>query len=168
ERRAKDPERERAKVRAWQAANQAKVKAARAKRVSHLRVVRREYRRKNRDRVNAYWRDRHAKHPELLAVRMQRRQARKMNAPGRGVTAAEWLAIVESFDHRCAYCLARAETIEMDHVIALARGGAHEPENVVPACTACNSSKKARPVIQCFDPSLVVGERMGNHFFDAA
>jgi 5-methylcytosine-specific restriction endonuclease McrA len=29
----------------------------------------------------------------------------------------------------------------MDHVVALAVGGRHDPANVVPACGPCNSSK---------------------------
>lgn len=32
----------------------------------------------------------------------------------------------------------------VDHVVALANGGAHSIENAVPACRRCNSSKGAR------------------------
>lgn len=41
--------------------------------------------------------------------------------------------------HPCAYCLVQAQT--WDHVIPLARGGSHDPENMAPACVSCNSSK---------------------------
>jgi len=167
-RRAADPQVERDKVRAWALANPEKVKAGKAKRRARIRETDRAWRTANRDKVNAYWRERWAAHPELLSVRCMKRHARKMNAPGPGVTAADWSSILECFDHRCAYCLAKAETLEMDHVVALVRGGEHSPDNVVPACTTCNSSKKARPVIACFAPGLIVAERMGKHFSDAA
>ncbi|MFD6279478.1 HNH endonuclease [Streptomyces sp. NPDC060209] len=39
----------------------------------------------------------------------------------------------------CVYCGRRSQT--MDHVIPLARGGADDLSNLVPACHACNNSK---------------------------
>lgn len=175
---AANRERRKGYIAEWQRANPDKVQANRTKndtdrrskrkRRDRIRETDRAWRSANRDKVNAYWRDRHAKFPELMVTKTMKRHARKMNAPGRGVTADEWVAIVACFGNRCAYCLARAEALEMDHVEPLARGGAHEPENVVPACTACNSSKKARTLFACFARSLVIGQRMANHFSDAA
>jgi 5-methylcytosine-specific restriction endonuclease McrA len=42
-------------------------------------------------------------------------------------------------DHTCQYCARPAENI--DHVHPRSRDGAHEWENVVAACTRCNSRK---------------------------
>jgi 5-methylcytosine-specific restriction endonuclease McrA len=39
----------------------------------------------------------------------------------------------------CVYCGEKGGTV--DHVIPLARGGAHTAENLVPACQRCNDSK---------------------------
>lgn len=39
---------------------------------------------------------------------------------------------------------------ELDHVVALVNGGAHDVSNIVPACMRCNRSKCARDL----DPSL--------------
>nr|WP_228046420.1 HNH endonuclease [Saccharopolyspora sp. HNM0983] len=44
--------------------------------------------------------------------------------------------------HRCAYCGARAETI--DHVVPRSRGGPHTWENCVACCTKCNHRKADR------------------------
>jgi 5-methylcytosine-specific restriction endonuclease McrA len=43
---------------------------------------------------------------------------------------------------RCQYCGKRAESI--DHVVPRSKGGLHTWENVVAACSRCNSSKRDR------------------------
>jgi 5-methylcytosine-specific restriction endonuclease McrA len=40
----------------------------------------------------------------------------------------------------CVYC-GSTHDLTMDHVIPLCRGGAHTPDNIVPACRSCNSRK---------------------------
>ena len=45
-------------------------------------------------------------------------------------------------DGRCQYCGKKAESI--DHVIPRSRGGEHTWENVVAACTRCNTLKRDR------------------------
>jgi 5-methylcytosine-specific restriction endonuclease McrA len=76
-------------------------------------------------------------------VRAARRRALLMNAEGT-VTEKEWLAILESQNHRCRYCqrLFNDELpATMDHVIPLTKGGRHSPENIAAACRPCNSRK---------------------------
>jgi len=43
----------------------------------------------------------------------------------------------------CAYCGEHGR-LTLDHVVPLARGGAHRIENLVAACKPCNSRKGAR------------------------
>lgn len=47
---------------------------------------------------------------------------------------------------RCHYCgtAIKGKEKTLDHVLALARGGAHSIHNVVIACWPCNNSKKAK------------------------
>lgn len=45
-----------------------------------------------------------------------------------------------------AYCLERFDDLEIEHVIALVRGGSNYPENIVPACRSCNAAKGYKPV----------------------
>lgn len=76
------------------------------------------------------------KHRAYVHVSRGRRDA----AGGRGVSVAEWNALVADHGGRCAYCgLSRHLTI--DHRIPLSREGRHEIENVLPACRPCNSRK---------------------------
>jgi len=44
----------------------------------------------------------------------------------------------------CHYCQQKfpAAKLTMDHVVPLARGGASNPGNIVPACGSCNRAKK--------------------------
>ena len=59
------------------------------------------------------------------------------------LTTEEWKAILEYFNHRCAYCRRAGLKLTKDHVIAIVRGGGHTAENVVPACQRCNSMKSS-------------------------
>lgn len=49
-------------------------------------------------------------------------------------------------NHRCAYCPARATTI--DHVVPRSKGGLHRWENVVAACERCNGRKGDKTLAQ--------------------
>jgi hypothetical protein len=59
------------------------------------------------------------------------------------LSAAEWLAILAASEGKCHYCgdSVGVDTLELEHVVALASGGGNVRENVVAACRACNSSK---------------------------
>ena len=49
------------------------------------------------------------------------------------------------FDNQCAYC-GDNKKITVDHVVPLSKSGLDAANNIVPACTCCNSSKCAKPV----------------------
>lgn len=53
-----------------------------------------------------------------------------------------WLA----FDKQCAYCSTplALNDVQTEHVTPLARGGANNVSNLLPACAACNASKGAK------------------------
>ncbi len=62
-----------------------------------------------------------------------------------GVTAAEWQEILEACARRCIYC-GSPGPLAIDHVVPVSKGGRDAPDNVVPACKSCNSSKGAKNV----------------------
>lgn len=128
---ARNPDGRRAIAAKYRAANRA---------ACHARTI--EWQHRNKERVNAQSRAR------VLTnlIRSQRKRARRLGALSRGVTAAEWLTILDEYGHRCAYC-ATPGKLEMDHVDALGHGGLHEPNNVVPACMACNRRKHGNSII---------------------
>jgi hypothetical protein len=59
-------------------------------------------------------------------------------------TFAEWRETVIFFGGECAYCgrtMRKGETLTRDHLFAQSKGGKTTQDNVVPACSSCNSSK---------------------------
>jgi 5-methylcytosine-specific restriction endonuclease McrA len=56
------------------------------------------------------------------------------------LTKKEWEVILNTFNHRCAYCGEEGK-MEMDHVIPISKGGQTTKENIVPCCRSCNSKK---------------------------
>lgn len=85
-------------------------------------------------------------HPEAIRAAKRankiRRKYAELSSPG--VSANDWLRLLNRYQHGCAYCGTRADVLHMDHVVPLARGGLHQIGNVLPACAPCNLSKNAR------------------------
>jgi 5-methylcytosine-specific restriction endonuclease McrA len=86
------------------------------------------------------------------AIRAKRRAG--LQASGVTLTGEQWEAICERFNGRCAYCGEPGAT--MDHVIALSRGGEHSEDNVVPACSTCNSRKNNRTILSMVNVTFAV------------
>lgn len=84
------------------------------------------------------------------------RRARIHNAKVEGarlITHDWFLQLCAEHNHRCFYCWGQGMKLSADHVIAIASGGKHVRENIVPSCKSCNSRKsdndatKFRPAI---------------------
>jgi 5-methylcytosine-specific restriction endonuclease McrA len=133
-RRAADPDRARGRDRAWYKANAARVLAAKA-----------AWNKANPGKRLAVHRRYRAANPHYCVRHAQIRRAR-LRGVAHDLTIAQWLATLEYFDNRCAYCLRANVPLEQDHVVAISRGGDHTEANVVPACLPCNRSKKDRLV----------------------
>lgn len=101
------------------------------------------WREKNLERHKEMIRDWCKRNPDALQAASARRRARKSG--GSGVSRAEWKQIKDKFKNCCAYCLKRFDKLTMDHVVPLAKGGQHEPSNIVPACRPCNLRKHTKP-----------------------
>lgn len=121
------------------------------------RAARSVSKRKHPETVRAYckrWRERHPVQDRArqskwtkqnaLHVSVYNEQVRQKmkKAPGRGVTLVQWKDVLTVWGSRCAYC--GVETTAMDHFVPISRGGAHDVNNVMPACKSCNSAKKNR------------------------
>jgi len=104
---------------------------------SRRRYANPEARKKLREAVLRWGR----RNPEKVLAYGKEYSHRKRANGGRGMTANE---ILDVLSRPCHYCGKMAT--ELDHVIPVSRGGRHEPENVVPACRSCNSSKGSKTV----------------------
>lgn len=81
--------------------------------------------------------------PDRASVYNAKRGARRRAITKVGtVLPADWLAIKTRHGGRCIYCGKKPDRLTMDHFVPLAKGGAHDPSNIVPACRSCNSRKR--------------------------
>lgn len=79
-----------------------------------------------------------------------REKSRRRKAQNRGQTPVQIPVSAirlrfNSFGNCCAYCGTAGE-MELEHVVAISQGGAHDISNIVPACKRCNTSKRAQPM----------------------
>jgi 5-methylcytosine-specific restriction endonuclease McrA len=73
-------------------------------------------------------------------ARAARKRKRRVSAVVNDLTAEEWAALKAAW-MGCAYCGAADRPLQRDCVMAISRGGRYTVDNVVPACTSCNTSK---------------------------
>lgn len=139
----KDINDRRAYGRAWMRRNAEKAREAmRRWRAAHReqhRAARSEWDRQNRGSADARKARYAERHPEVRVAARERRRARQLDALGT-FTAAQFRALVAEHAGRCAYCEMEAR-LGPDHRTPLARGGANEISNILPACASCNRRK---------------------------
>ncbi len=85
-----------------------------------------------------------AENPEYKRMAEQRRRARKL---GNGVFDITRKDMERLLRGPCAAC-GSTDTITLDHVVPIVRGGRHSVGNLQPLCKPCNSSKGARLQIE--------------------
>lgn len=102
------------------------------------------WRKRNPERTRAIDRRYKQRHPEKHRHWEKLRRARRRGAEG-SHTLAEWKSKVKAYEGRCHWCRRPIEgTPTRDHLIPLAKGGADDIGNIVPACLRCNTSKGAK------------------------
>lgn len=100
-----------------------------------------------RDRRIAYALDYAKRNPHVGQAAKRRRKAKLAEAGVFEFTSRQWRRTCNRAGGRCFYCHEVAP-LTMDHVIPVVRGGRHSEGNIVPACARCNSSKRARLIIE--------------------
>lgn len=91
--------------------------------------------------------------PERRRAIAQNYKHRRRAQESSGITGAELLRWKRQQKKACFWCDADcADAFEVDHFVALSRGGLHEIENLVIACRPCNARKSNK------DPELFMNE----------
>lgn len=104
--------------------------------------VRRKWSEENRERLREQDRMYKDSNRVRLRVNENKRRARKASLPDT-LTNKDTDSILTHFDNKCALCDSPAEAL--DHFIPLATGrGGTTKENIIPLCSAMNSSKHAK------------------------
>lgn len=102
---------------------------------------------RNRSKVLGYKAAYNLRNPEKLAIYNHRRRAvlKSNSTPDQIKSADEKIRKMLSFEKTaCAYCRGVFVTVsemEIDHILALSRGGVHSATNILMACRRCNRSK---------------------------
>ena len=113
-------------------------------RSAKARETKREWEKENKVRLKTTKRDWDKRNPEYRRLQRHARKARERNCVIT-LTRKEARSILLSATH-CAYCARDLASLKrtLDHVVPLARGGAHSAENLAVACFSCNSAKQDR------------------------
>lgn len=110
----------------------------RARKIAHAK----QWAQDNAERTRALKRESEARHPETKRNSKMARRARERKAM---VERVDVLQVLESFGHRCFYCLKKlGKNFHIDHKTPLSKGGLHCYANVVPSCPKCNVRKSAK------------------------
>lgn len=83
--------------------------------------------------------------PDLRLYHREKAKRRKMQDRGQTPVQIPVSAIRQRFNefgNCCAYC-GKGGDMEIEHVHAISKGGAHDIGNIVSACSRCNTSKRA-------------------------
>ena len=73
-------------------------------------------------------------------ARAARKRKRRMERVEHDLSDDQWTALKAAWGG-CAYCGATDKALQRDCVLALSRGGRYTLDNIVPACSSCNTSK---------------------------
>lgn len=134
----------REKNKEWCAANkEKKAKCSRNWREAHKEEIA-KYNRHYRDAHPGYKQSWREENSEKAREYTRHRRARKL---GTQVEDIDETFIYEHDRYACVYC-GSPFNLTLDHVMALANGGAHSYDNLVVACRSCNSSKRTQEVFQ--------------------
>lgn len=127
---------------------------------SKLSANARRWEKENPERVKEKDRRQYEKHSEKIRERSRlwkNRNPNRANAQtnnyrtkktgaGGSYTAAEWLALCEQYEWRCAACGLDTVALTADHVMPVSLGGSSDISNIQPLCQSCNSRKHNRHV----------------------
>lgn len=145
----RNPEKYKARSRAWRAANLEKARAkSRDYQRRNAEAARERYRKwiakpENHAKVNATLSARLREHPELRQMYAQRRRARKLD---RFVEDVDRNVLLERYDGLCGWCGDPVDpaNFHVDHIVALVHGGEHSYANTQPVHPACNYQKRTQ------------------------
>lgn len=104
-----------------------------------------EHKENMRRRRNALWRQRYILNTDLRMYHRNKARARKAALRENttfSISTAEIKHRFMEFDNTCAYCCTNDALLHIEHIVPISKGGAHSLNNIVPACSRCNYSKR--------------------------
>jgi 5-methylcytosine-specific restriction endonuclease McrA len=62
-------------------------------------------------------------------------------------TQEDWQKALSYFENKCAYC-GKSGHMQQEHYYSVLDGGTYTPDNIIPACSKCNSSKSNKDPLE--------------------
>ena len=153
ERYRKDPAARRAAAVEWRKANPEKVRGMNqswySRNAELAKAASKAYRKENpgagkSEADRQYQKDHYHKNKDAYYLRAAARRAMKSGSPG-GLSRGIRNRLYRDQGGCCVYCRGElGDTFHLDHIIPLAKGGAHSDDNVQLLCPWCNLSKGAK------------------------
>jgi len=81
--------------------------------------------------------------PAKAKVNARNAKAKRRHVPGTH-TADDVSAIFKMQKGKCAYCRHKLLKYEVDHIVAVSKGGTNDRKNIQLTCSPCNRAKSAR------------------------
>ena len=73
----------------------------------------------------------------------------------RNISQCEKMALKKAWGNACAYCERPVDSFEVDHIVAYARGGSCDLENLCVTCQSCNRRKRDTPLPEFYEGLLL-------------
>lgn len=130
----------------WRAQNKEHRREYDRRNYDRLSQQQREWAARNHDRILAKRRLRYKTPRALLYARLRAHERRVVKS---GTVTPDQIAALHQQQGRCYYCkkpFNNRRNATIDHVIPLSKGGQHNISNIVLACWPCNNKKRAQIV----------------------
>lgn len=157
--RDKNKEKQAALSKAWALKNRERVNAvARARYAANPELHRARIKRKrdrNREAFNAWSREWKKNSPTYKAKRVAYEAKRKASITSCVDAVNRFIEHIRSKKRvRCYYCadVVSGSSVHFDHIMPLAKGGSHSPENLCASCPSCNLKKGTKAIGSEWNP----------------
>jgi len=90
--------------------------------------------------------------PDLRLYHREKSKRRKAQNRGQTPVQVSVSALRQRFNdfsNCCAYCGLDGD-MQIEHVVPISKGGAHDIGNIIPACMSCNFSKRSKPMAEWY------------------
>jgi len=90
--------------------------------------------------------------PDLRLYHREKSKRRKAQDRGQTPVRVSVPALRQRFNdfsNCCAYCGLDGD-MQIEHVVPISKGGAHDIGNIIPACMSCNFSKRSKPMVEWY------------------
>lgn len=127
-----------------------------------------ENNKKHKAEYNKQWNEANRKRRNELARKAENKRRALKAQNGGEYTLEQWQECLEFFDYKCAYSGAELNNsnVNVEHVLAISKGGTNNIYNIVPALDTVNFSKNASDMLEWYKQQPYYSEERLNKILD--